>query len=57
MLEAPPTEVRQKLKRLAQEGQWEEVLNTAETAMAMPCGRGWLDLQRYVVRACEELGS
>ena len=57
MLEAPPTEVRRELKRLAQEGQWEEVLNTAEAAMAMPCGRGWLDLQRYVVRACEELGS
>ena len=57
MLEAPPTEVRQQLKRLAQEGQWEEVLNTAEAAMASPCGRGWLDLQRYVVRACEELGS
>lgn len=57
MLEPPPTEVRQKLKRLAQEGQWEEVLDTAETAMASPCGRGWLDLQRYVVRACEELGS
>jgi type VI secretion system protein ImpA len=57
MLEAPPTEVRQKLKRSALDGQWEEVLHTAETAMASPCGRGWLDLQRYVVRACEELGS
>jgi type VI secretion system protein ImpA len=56
-LEAPPTEIRQKLKRLSQEGQWEEVLETAETAMAMSCGRGWLDLQRFVVRACEELGS
>ncbi|RPI11147.1 MAG: type VI secretion system protein TssA, partial [Acidobacteriales bacterium] len=49
-LDAPPTEVRQKLKRLAADGQWDEVLETAETAMAMPCGRGWLDLQRYVVR-------
>ncbi len=57
MLEAPPTEVRQKLKQLAAEGQWEEVLETAETAMGLPCGRGWLDLQRYVVRACENLGS
>jgi len=57
MLEGPPTEVRQKLKRLATEGQWEEVLETAETAMGLPCGRGWLDLQRYVVRACENLGG
>ena len=57
LLEAPPTEVRQNLKRLALDGLWEEVLGAAETAMASPCGRGWLDLQRYVVRACEELGG
>ncbi|MFB3776380.1 MAG: type VI secretion system protein TssA [Bryobacteraceae bacterium] len=57
LLEAPPTEVRQRLKKAALDGQWEEVLGTAESAMATPCGRGWLDLQRYVVRACEELGS
>ena len=44
MLEAPATEVRQDLKRLAQEGQWQQVLNTAEEAMASPCGRGWLEL-------------
>ena len=25
--------------------------------MGMECGRGWLDLQRYVGRACYELGS
>src|SRR5260370_40876723 len=24
--------------------------------MAMPCGRGWLDLQRYAVRALDENG-
>jgi type VI secretion system protein ImpA len=24
--------------------------------MSLPCGRGWLDLQRYAVRACESLG-
>ena len=24
--------------------------------MAGTCGRGWLDLQRYAIRACEELG-
>jgi type VI secretion system protein ImpA len=57
LLESPPTELRQKLKRLAQEGQWEEVLETAETAMGMSCGRAWLDVQRYVVKACEGLGS
>ncbi|MCC6859252.1 MAG: type VI secretion system protein TssA [Bryobacterales bacterium] len=57
LLETPPTEIRQRLKRAASEGLWEEVLEVAETAMGMPCGRGWLDLQRYAVRACSELGS
>jgi len=33
------------------------VLEVGERAMGMPCGRGWLDLQRYVVRASTELGN
>jgi type VI secretion system protein ImpA len=57
MLAAAPTEVRQNLKRLAMESNWTEVLEQAETAMSTECGRGWLDLQRYVCRACYELGS
>jgi type VI secretion system protein ImpA len=56
LLAAPPTEVRQELKKLAMESQWQEVLEAAENAMALPCGRGWLDLQRYCARACTELG-
>lgn len=55
MLAAPPTEIRQNLKRLAMESNWAEALEVAETAMGMECGRGWLDLQRYVARACYEL--
>jgi type VI secretion system protein ImpA len=31
-------------------------LEAAEGAMAQPYGRGWLDLQRYTARACENLG-
>jgi type VI secretion system protein ImpA len=57
LLAAPPTGIRQDLKRQAMEGTWAEALETAESAMAMECGRGWLDLQRYVCRACYELGS
>lgn len=57
LLEAPPSEIRQQLKRLSLQGQWEELLEAAETAMSMPCGRGWLDLQRQAVRACSELGG
>lgn len=56
LLEAPPTETRQQLKRLAAEGQWGDLLEAAETAMGLPCGRGWIDLQRHAVRACEGLG-
>ena len=57
LLEAPPTEIRQELRRQSLEGRWDLVLEAAETAMAMPCGRAWLDLQRYSVRACSELGG
>jgi type VI secretion system protein ImpA len=56
LLAAPPTEVRQELKRLANEGQWQEVLDNAEAAAALPCGRAWLDVHRYSARACSELG-
>jgi type VI secretion system protein ImpA len=56
MLVPPSSEVRQNIKRLSLEANWGEVLEAAETAMAEPCGRGWLDLQRYVVRAAEEWG-
>ncbi len=56
ILEAPPTQVRQSLKRLALEYEWQQVLDLAESAAAMPCGRGWLDVQRYTVRAATELG-
>jgi type VI secretion system protein ImpA len=56
LLEAPPTATRQALKRLAGEGEWQQVLETAETAMGTPCGRAWLDLQRYAASACDNLG-
>ena len=56
LLDPPPSETRQQLKKLSAEGQWNELLEAAETAMSLPCGRGWLDLQRYTVRACENLG-
>jgi type VI secretion system protein ImpA len=57
MLEAPPTEVRAHIKSLAIENRWAELLEAAENAMAMPCSRAWLDLQRFVVEACAALGD
>ncbi len=56
LLAAPPTEVRARLRNLALATKWAEVIEAAEGAMASDCGRGWLDLQRYTVRACDELG-
>jgi type VI secretion system protein ImpA len=57
LLEAPPTELRQQVKRLALAEKWSELLETAENAMSLPCSRAWLDLQRLVVEACTALGS
>jgi type VI secretion system protein ImpA len=56
LLAPPSTQVRQEIKRLAVEGNWAELIEAAENAMAMPCGRAWLDLQRYAVKALDEYG-
>jgi len=56
LLEAPPTELRQQLKRLALNKKWSELLEAGEQAMTLPCGRAWLDLQRLSVAACTALG-
>ncbi|MGH7505789.1 MAG: type VI secretion system domain-containing protein, partial [Longimicrobiales bacterium] len=57
LLAAPPTEVRTKLKGFVLDGKWPQLLEAAEEVMATPFGRGWLDLQRYVLSACDGLGS
>ena len=57
LLEAPPTAVRSRLKALMLDGKWSDLLEQCETVMATPNGRGWLDLQRYVVTACDRLGA
>lgn len=57
LLAAPPTEIRTRLKGLVLDGQWPQLLEVAEGVMATPFGRGWLDLQRYVLTACDGLGS
>lgn len=55
-LEAPLGDVRQRIKKLSLEGNWQGVIETAEKLMSEPGGRAWLDLQRYVVQACGRLG-
>ena len=43
LLEAPPTELRQHIKRLAIEGKWSELLEAAENCMSLPAAAvGWI---------------
>jgi type VI secretion system protein ImpA len=55
-IEAPPSQLRVKLKRLTSESEWDQVLETTEGAMMEPYGRTWFDLQRYAVNALEQKG-
>ncbi len=55
-LPAPPSDLRVALKTSAGAKSWGSVLETAEAAMSTAIGRAWLDLQRYAIRACDELG-
>jgi type VI secretion system protein ImpA len=57
LLEAPPTPVRTQLKSLLLDAKWDGLLEACENVMATPHGRGWLDLQRYALTACERLGT
>jgi type VI secretion system protein ImpA len=57
LLAAPPTEIRTRLKGMLLDSKWAELLEAGEEIMATPFGRGWLDLQRYVLTACEGLGD
>lgn len=56
VLVPPPTSLRQAIRRLASESEWNELIETAESAMAQPYGRAWLDLQRHVIHAAEQNG-
>ena len=57
LLEAPPTAIRTQLKALLLDSKWEGLLEACEGVMATSQGRGWLDLQRYALTACEQLGA
>ncbi|MDQ8159027.1 MAG: type VI secretion system protein TssA [Gemmatimonadota bacterium] len=57
LLEAPPTAIRARLKALLLDGKWSDLLEQSEMLMATAPGRGWLDLQRYVLTACTHLGG
>ena len=56
ILESPPARGSRLASPEFASCNWKQVLETAETAMSQGFGRGWLDIQRYAIRACEELG-
>ncbi len=57
LLEAPTTQTRTQLRGLMLDSAWDQLLETAETVMGTAVGRGWLDLQRYTLTACQALGD
>ena len=57
LLEAPATAARAKLKGLLLDARWQELLEQGEALMATAPARGWLDLQRYTLTACANLGD
>lgn len=57
MLDAPAPEVRKRLKTLLLNEDWANLLEAGEEVTASPSGRGWLDLQRYILTALGHLGS
>lgn len=57
LLEAPTTQTRTRLRGLMLDSAWDQLLETSETVMGTPVGRGWLDLQRYTLTACQALGE
>jgi len=57
LLQPPPATARVLLRTLFLDGKWPELLEAAETIMGTPAGRGWLDLQRYALLACGQLGD
>ena len=57
LLEAPATQVRTTLKGLLLDSRWPELLELSEAILGTPQGRGWIDLQRYAISACDALGS
>jgi type VI secretion system protein ImpA len=57
LLAAPPADLRTSLKRLSAEGYWDQVGELAEDAAGEPCGRAWLDLQRYAAYSAQSAGA
>ena len=53
----PESDLRVKLKRLTADSEWDQVIELTEANMLRPCGKFWLDMQRYAVNALEQRGQ
>jgi type VI secretion system protein ImpA len=53
---APSSDLRRRLRTLSAASAWAELLDETETAVVLEAGGCWLDLHRYAVKACEQLG-
>lgn len=56
LLASPPSDIRVTLRKLFVQRDWGSLLDECESAAALPCGRAWLDLQRYSIEAARHLG-
>lgn len=54
---APTSVARLTLRHFEEQGQWADLIEEAEQMMATVESAPWLDLQRYVLGSCKQLGS
>jgi type VI secretion system protein ImpA len=54
---APSSETRKALRKLAGDSNWRELTRLCIRTMPEPCGRVWLDLQRYMWLAAQGNGN
>jgi type VI secretion system protein ImpA len=57
LLEAPSAHTRTQLKTLLLDQDFSQLMELSEAVMGSKAGRGWLDLQRYVLNALDSLGQ
>jgi type VI secretion system protein ImpA len=55
-LPSPPTELRQRLRTLSANGEWNELVQEGERHLRTTPKQAWIDLQRYTVKALNEIG-
>jgi type VI secretion system protein ImpA len=54
---APSSETRKALRKLAGDSNWKQLMQLCIATMPEPCGRVWLDLQRYTWLAAQGSGN